>query len=587
MTAQRPQYQVIREPNIMVPMRDGARLATDVVRPDAPGRFPVLINRGPYGKDSYLDNPDHSIWFFPRNGYVLLSQDVRGRFNSEGEYNPLFQEARDGYDTVEWAARQPWSSGRVATTGQSYLGATQYTLAGKRPLPPHLATMATVSASSDFHQSWVYHTGGALEWGWTVPYAILKGRNTLARGGHNALLAKMDEYVTAPGNFGQPLSDRWYRHLPLRDWIDRLKEAAPYFHEYFDEERDGPYWWRINLTRQARNVNIPVFHISSWYDIFLEGALNAYQSIRARGGSELARRNQKLLIGPWAHLRPYTEPTTGGAGNIDFGSAAAIELHDCLLRWYDYWLKGAATGIMDEPPVRLFVMGDNRWRDEQEWPLARTQYTRWYFHSGGAANTRSGDGALSTVPPEPDEPADQFTYDPNDPAPTRGGNTLMIDYGVFDQGPVADRPDVLSFTSEPLPADLELTGPISVTLYAATSAVDTDFTAKLVDVRPDGFAHNLQDGIIRARYRTSLREPSLVTPGEVYRYVIDLWATSHVVKAGHRIRVDISSSNFPRFDRNPNTGAALGVDTQLAAARQTIHHSARYPSHITLPVIPR
>ena len=587
MTAQRTQYQVTREPNVMVPMRDGTRLATDVVRPDAPGRFPVLINRGPYSKDSYLDNPDHSIWFFPRHGYVLLSQDVRGRFESEGDYDPLFQEALDGYDTVEWAARQPWSNGRVATTGQSYLGATQYTLAGKRPLPPHLQTMAVVSASSDFHQSWVYHTGGAMEWGWTVPYAILKGRNTLARGGHDALLAKMDEYVIEPGNFGQPLSDQWYRHLPLRDWIDRLKEAAPYFHEYFDEELDDPYWWGINLQRQARNVTIPMFHVSSWYDIFLEGALNAYQAIGKHGGSETARRNQKLLIGPWAHLRPFTEPTTGGAGNIDFGSEAAIELHDYLLRWYGYWLKGEETGIMDDPPVRLFVMGDNKWHDENEWPLARTQYTRWYFHSGGGANTRGGDGSLSTVPPAPDEPADQFTYDPNDPAPTLGGNTLIIEYGVFDQGPAEDRPDVLSFTSDPVESDLEITGPISVTLYAATTAADTDFTAKLVDVRPDGFAHNLQDGIIRARYRTSVREPSFVTPGEVYRYTIDLWATSHVIKPGHRVRVDISSSNFPRFDRNPNTGAALGVDTRLETARQTVHHSARYPSHITLPVIPR
>ncbi len=587
MTAQRQQYQVIREPNVMVPMRDGVRLATDVVRPDTPGRFPVIINRGPYGKNSYLNNPDHSIWFFPRNGYVLLSQDVRGRFESEGEYNPLFQEAQDGYDTVEWAARQPWSNGRVATTGQSYLGATQYTLAGDHPLPPHLETLMPVSASADFHQSWVYHTGGAMEWGWMVPYAILKGRNTLARAGREDLLAKMDEYVIEAGNFGQPLSDQWYRHLPLRDWIDRLKEAAPYFHEYFDEELDGPYWWPINMMRQASNVTVPMLHITAWYDIFMEGALNAFQAIQQNGGNELARRNQKLLIGPWAHLRPFTQPTTGGAGDIDFGAEAAIELHDYMLRWYDYWLKDVETGIMEDAPVRLFVMGDNRWRDEQEWPLARTHYSRWYLHSGGDANTLAGDGTLSTVPPEPDQPTDQFTYDPADPVPTMGGNTLIIDYGVFDQTPAENRPDVLVYTSEALASDTELTGPIVVTLYAATTAPDTDFTAKLLDVRPDGFAHNLQDGIVRARYRTSAREPSPIAPGLVYRYDIDLWATSHVVKAGHRIRVDISSSNFPRFDRNPNTGAALGVDARLESARQTIHHSAQYPSHITLPVIPR
>ena len=587
MTAQRQQYQVIREPNVMVPMRDGVRLATDVVRPDTPGRFPVIINRGPYGKNSYLDNTDHSIWFFPRKGYVLLSQDVRGRFESEGEYNPLFQEAQDGYDTVEWAARQPWSNGRVATTGQSYLGATQYTLAGDHPLPPHLETLMPVSASADFHQSWVYHTGGAMEWGWMVPYAILKGRNTLARAGREDLLAKMDEYVIEAGNFGQPLSDQWYRHLPLRDWIDRLKEAAPYFHEYFDEELDGPYWWPINMMRQASNVTVPMLHITAWYDIFMEGALNAFQAIQQNGGNELARRNQKLLIGPWAHLRPFTQPTTGGAGDIDFGSEAAIELHDYMLRWYDYWLKDIETGIMEDAPVRLFVMGDNRWRDEQEWPLTRTHYNRWYLHSGGGANTLAGDGTLSTLPPEPDEPTDQFTYDPADPAPTMGGNTLIIDYGVFDQTPAENRPDVLVYTSQALDSDTELTGPIVVTLYAATTAPDTDFTAKLLDVRPDGFAHNLQDGIVRARYRTSAREPSPITPGLVHRYDIDLWSTSHVVKAGHRIRVDISSSNFPRFDRNPNTGAALGVDARLESARQTIHHSAQYPSHITLPVIPR
>ena len=587
MTAQRQQYQVIREPNVMVPMRDGVRLATDVVRPDTPGRFPVIINRGPYGKNSYLDNPDHSIWFFPRKGYVLLSQDVRGRFESEGEYNPLFQEAQDGYDTVEWAARQPWSNGRVATTGQSYLGATQYTLAGDHPLPPHLETLMPVSASADFHQSWVYHTGGAMEWGWMVPYAILKGRNTLARAGREDLLAKMDEYVIEAGNFGQPLSDQWYRHLPLRDWIDLLKEAAPYFHEYFDEELDGPYWWPINMMRQASNVTVPMLHITAWYDIFMEGALNAFQAIQQNGGNELARRNQKLLIGPWAHLRPFTQPTTGGAGDIDFGSEAAIELHDYMLRWYDYWLKDIETGIMEDAPVRLFVMGDNRWRDEQEWPLARTHYNRWYLHSGGGANTLAGDGTLSTLPPEPDEPTDQFTYDPADPAPTMGGNTLIIDYGVFDQTPAENRPDVLVYTSEAVASDTELTGPIVVTLYAATTAPDTDFTAKLLDVRPDGFAHNLQDGIVRARYRTSAREPSPITPGLVHRYDIDLWSTSHVVKAGHRIRVDISSSNFPRFDRNPNTGAALGADARLESARQTIHHSAQYPSHITLPVIPR
>lgn len=584
--AQRTELKVIRERNVMVPMRDGVRLAADIFRPDALGRFPVLVTRGPYGKDGYVSNPDHSIWFFPKYGYVVVSQDCRARFESEGDsYNPLFQEAQDGYDTVEWAARQPWSNGRVGTTGQSYLGATQYTLATSDPWPPHLQVMAPVSASSDFHQSWVYHTGGAMEWGWMVPYAIHKGRNTLARQGLTKELAQLDDYVLPSDNFAQPLRDEWYRHLPLKDWVVRLKQAAPYFEDYFSQELDGPNWWRINLLRNLAGIKVPMFHVSSWYDIFLEGALNAYQAIQQNGGSELARRNQKLLVGPWAHIRPYTAPTSGGTGDIDFGSEARIELHHYLLRWFDYWLKDIDSGIMAEPPVYIFIMGENRWRYENEWPLARTHYTRYYCHADAPANTRHGAGTLSTVPPG-EEPADSYIYNPDDPAPTRGGNTLIIPQGVADQGPVEDRQDVLVYTSEPLERDLEITGPIKVQLFAATTAVDTDFTAKLVDVRPNGYAQNLQDGIIRTRYRTSASQPSLIKPGQVYEYTIDLWATSHVLRAGHRLRLEISSSNFPRFDRNPNTGTPLGADSRMEPARQTVHHSAAYPSYIVLPIIP-
>ena len=584
--AQGEQYRVIRERNVMVPMRDGVRLATDIYRPDSPGRFPALVTRGPYGKDGYADNQEHSIWFFPQRGYVVVSQDCRARFDSEGDYyDPLFQEGQDGYDTVEWAARQPWCNGRVATTGQSYLGATQYTLAAG-PRPPHLTCMAPVSASADFHQSWVYHTGGAMEWGWMVPYAIHKGRNTLVRAGREDLLAQMDEYVLPPDNFAQPLTDAWFRHLPLRDWIDRLKETAPYFHEYFDEEKDGPYWSRINLMRQAHKISLPMFHVSSWYDIFLEGALNGYQALRDRAATAEARRSQRLLVGPWAHIRPYTAPTSGDTGDIDFGPEARIELHEHLLRWFDYWLKDIETGLLDEPPVSIFVMGENRWRAESDWPLARTHYTKWYLHSGGSANTLDGDGTLSTNPPT-EEPFDVYSYDPADPAPTRGGCTLIIPQGVADQREVERREDVLVYTSEPLERDMELTGPIAVTLFAASTATDTDFTAKLVDVRPNGYAHNLQDGIVRARFRTSAAESSLIRPGRIYKYEIDLWSTSHVLFAGHRLRLEISSSNFPRFDRNPNTGAPIGADDRLETALQTVVHTPDYPSHVTLPVIPR
>ena len=389
-----------------------------------------------------------------------------------------------------------------------------------------------------------------MEWGWTVPYAIHKGRNTLERAGRHDLLAQMDEYVLEADNFARPLRDSWYRHLPMRDWIDRLKETAPYFHKYFDNETDGPYWWKINLLKHVQHIDLPMFHVSSWYDIFLEGALNSYQAMRMTPPRSGPGTSQKLLVGPWAHIRPYTAPTSGDTGDIDFGPDARIELHEHMLRWYDYWLKDIETGIMDEPPVSIFVMGENRWRAENEWPLARTHYTRYYLHADSPANTRHGAGILSTAPPG-DEPADTFVYDPDDPAPTRRGSTLIIPQGVEDQREVEDRPDVLVYTSPPLERDLELTGPIAVHLFAGSTAVDTDFTAKLVDVRPDGYAHNLQDGIVRARYRTSAAEPSFLEPGRVYEFEIDLWSVSHLVKTGHRLRLEVSSSNFPRVRPQP------------------------------------
>ena len=257
-----------------------------------------------------------------------------------------------------------------------------------------------------------------------------------------------------------------------------------------------------------------MYHVTSWYDIFLHGGLTNFAGLRQRAATEAARRGQKLLIGPWAHLFPYTSPTSTGTGDIDFGPQALIDLHDVQLRWFDHFLKGIDTGILDEPPVKLFVMGENRWRDEAEWPLGRTRYTPWYLHSGGGANTAAGDGVLAATAPA-DEPADHFTYDPGDPVPTRGGNTLILAMGVADQRAVESRADVLVYTSAPMTAPLEVTGPVVVTLHAASSAPDTDFTAKLVDVHPDGHARNLCDGIVRARYRESRTTPRPLHPGEV------------------------------------------------------------------------
>jgi putative CocE/NonD family hydrolase len=570
-----------------VPMktRDGVTLRADVYRPETAGRFPVLLSRLPYDKTGRRRPGDIDV--FVEHGYVVIFQDTRGRFASEGdEFYPLIWEAQDGYDAVEWAAGLPYADGRVGTMGQSYLGATQYLLAPTRP--PHLVASFPASAAADFHQCWVYHTGGAFELGWQVPYAILMARDTIARRGlTSTLLPELERLlVPAPTPWAPPISDEAYRRLPLTAWAELLAPVAPYFADYLHRPEDGPPWWEINLERRYGEITVPMYHVTSWYDIFLHGGLANFAGLRRQAGTDAARRAQKLLIGPWAHLFPYTSPTSTGTGDIDFGPAAMIDLHETQLRWFDHWLKGVDTGILDEPPVKLFVMGENRWRDEAEWPLARARETPYYLHSGGGANGARGDGALSPRAPG-DEPADAFTYDPADPVPTRGGNTLILAMGVADQREVETRPDVLVYTSEVATAPLEVTGPLVVTLYAASSAPDTDFTGKLVDVHPDGFAQNVADGIVRARYRDSRTTPTPLTPGAVTKLTIDLWATSHVFLPGHRIRLDVSSSNFPRFDRNLNTGEDQATGTRWQTARQTVFHDARYPSHITLPVIPR
>jgi hypothetical protein len=580
-----PQYRVLVEKDVPMQTRDGVTLRADVYRPHADGRFPVLLSRLPYDKNSRPRPGD--IDYFVERGYVVIMQDTRGRFASEGEeYYPLIWEIPDGYDAVEWAAGLPYADGNVGTMGQSYLGATQYLLAPSRP--PHLKASFPVSAAADFHRCWVYHSGGAFELGWQIPYAMLMARDSIARQGlSNTLLPLLEQdLVAAPTPFAQPLSEAAYRRLPLMVWGELLRPVARYLTDYLLHPDDGPYWWPINVERQHANVSVPMYHVTSWYDIFLRGGLAHFCGLRQHAMTPEARTHQKLLIGPWAHLFPYTSPTSQGTGDIDFSDHARIELHETQLRWSDYWLKGIQTGIVEEPPIKLFVMGENVWRHEESWPLARTRYTPYYLHSQGRANSLHGDGSLSPVAPH-EEPPDRFVYDPDDPVPTCGGNTLIIPMGVQDQRRVEARQDVLVYTGEPLTAPLEVTGPITVQFFASSSASDTDFTAKLVDVRPDGYAQNLADGIIRARYRESRTRPILLTPGQVYAFTIDLWATSHVFLPGHCLRVEIASSNFPRFDRNLNTGEDQASSSRLQTAHQTVFHTQTYPSHIVLPVIPR
>jgi len=574
-------HRVVIEKDVPMRTRDGVTLYADVYRPDAPGRFPVLVMRTPYDKsvDMALTEKD----YFPSRGYVVVVQDTRGRFLSEGEFYPFIHEAEDGYDTIEWAARLPWSDGNVGTVGQSYLALVQYFAATTRP--PHLKAMSPVSGPVTYFENCVYRRG-VFELGWMLAYFTSLARNTLERKGlYEQQRATLDSYVSHPHIPMSPLKREEYRHLPLRDWGERLKDGAPYFSHLLQHSTDGSYWHTMDIRRQFHNINAPMFHVGSWYDVFQYDTLTMFNGMRSLAMTAEARQSQKLLMGPWGHLLPYAVPTSKGTGEIDFGPEALIELHDLQLRWFDHFLKGVNNSILDEPPIRLFVMGTNRWRDEYEWPLARTKYTNVYLHSGGKASGLRGNGILSFVVPR-EEPPDRYIYDPNDPVPTRGGTTLGLALGVFDQSKIEEREDVLIYTGEVLTSDMEVTGPVRLTLFAASSAPDTDFTAKLIDVRPDGYAQNIVEGVLRARFRESLTVPALITPEKVYEYTVDLWATSHVFKAGHRLRLEVSSSNFPRYDRNPNTGHEFGVDDELRTAQQTIFHDQRYPSHLVLPVIP-
>ncbi len=575
-------FTVAVEKNLPMRARDGAALYADVYRPAAPGRFPVLVIRTPYDKSG--DNALTEKLYFPPRGYVVVVQDTRGRFASEGEFYPFLREAQDGYDTIQWAARLPWSDGRVGTVGQSYMAVVQYAMAAAHP--PHLRAQCPVSGSTSYFENSIWRRG-VFELAYRLKYFIMMARETLMRQGRfEQRWPAIARYLSDPSDIRSPLTPAAIEHLPLRDWGERLRDCAPFCAEMMAHSRYGPYWQAADLGRHAQGVAAPILHVGSWYDMFAYDTVRMFATIRERAMNQAARAGQRLLMGPWAHLVPYSKPSSRGTGEIDFGPNALIDLHAIQLRWFDYHLKGVSNGVDEEPPVRIFVMGDNLWRDEREWPLARTVFTPVYLSSGGDANSIRGGGRLSmTVPPR--DPADNYIYDPADPVPTCGGNYIGPGNGVRNQAAVEERNDVLVYTGGVLERELEVTGPVVLKLYAASTAPDTDFTAKLIDVRPGGYAHNIVEGIVRARFRDSLEAPSLIIPGAVYEYTVDLWSTSYVFKAGHRIRLEVSSSNFPRYDRNQNTGHDLFADAEIRPARQTVFHDERYPSRLILPIIPR
>jgi putative CocE/NonD family hydrolase len=482
--------------------------------------------------------------------------DVRGRGDSDGKFTPYRNEGPDGYDSIEWCAQQPWSTGKVGTIGASYLGYDQWIAALEQP--PHLTTMIVMTTPPDpFVES---PTG--LQSPTYMSWHLL----TLGHVLHN--LAAVD-WPTV------------YAHLPIYTMDTAAGLDSPYWRQVVDHPGIDQWWDPLIYQNKYERVRVPIMHISGWYDDEQAGATMNYIGMTTKAASPELRHNQKLLMGPW----PHAVNSTTHLGDIEFGPTAVIDLNLYELRWFDYWLKGIDTGIMQEPPVRIFVMGENKWHDEKEWPIARTKYVDYYLHSKGHANSLYGDGTLSPTPGA-DEPADRYTYNPAMPVPFLMEPTYAQLGGPDDYRPVERRDDVLVFTSEPFDKSTTICGPLRLKLSAASSATDTDFTGKVLDVWPEGFAQRLYDGLVRTRYREGGNHASLITPGQAYTYDIDLWNTCQQLGKGHRLRLEVSSSAFPKYDRNQNTGEELGKTANIKSAEQTIYHDAKHPSFVRIPIVP-
>lgn len=578
--------RIVVDKDLQVPMRDGVLLSTDVYRPDVTEPAPTLVMRLPYNKEMpQLTNFAFDVMRGVKAGYAVVIQDTRGRYASGGTFKPYLDESSDGADTISWATSQPWSGGAAGMIGGSYFGATQWAAASTAP--PTLRAIAPVLTSDQFYDNWTYQ-GGAFQLGFKLLWSMQSlslghiirgiGRGEATAADLSALIESIDSVSSL------------YRRTPLLD-ASPLKDLAPYYFDWLQHPGYDEFWKATAVKERYEAITVPALNIGGWYDLFLGGTIANYVGMRQRGGSPAARNRQRLLIGPWSHgIRSgfFPERAFGFMAGSD-----AIDLTGMQLRWFDWLIQDRDTGMEKEKPVRVFLMGADKWREADDWPLPETNYRAYYLHCSRRANSAAGDGQLSTEAPA-EEPPDVFLYDPRDPVPTNGGAVYLpalqigLNAGPRDQRLVEERRDVLCYTTPPLAQPLEVIGPVQLVLYVSSSAPDTDFTGKLVDVFPDGRAINLTDGILRVRYRESLTEPSLMRPGEVYRIRVDLVATANLFGAGHRIRLEVSSSNFPRFDRNTNTGGSIAEEKEadMTPAVNRVHHSRSYPSQLILPVIP-
>lgn len=594
------------ERDVPAVMRDGVTLKADIYRPKSTEPVPVILMRTQYGKTSAQVRPARfqSPSWYASHCYLVVIQDIRGQYASGGTFYEYAHDRDDGYDTVEWAARLPGANGRVGMYGSSYVGATQWLAATASP--PSLKTIVPSNTASDYYEGWTYENG-AFRLGFILPWMLETIAQSAAHNRGDVALAeqmKIDYRQAA----------RWMQSHPY----DRLPPlhpddpaVAPYFFDALRHPTRDDYWKALAIAGHYDAVKVPVLAFEGWYDSFLTGALNNFTGMIAQGGNAQARAGQRIVIGPWEHLgwgRP-TSPVSPRLANL--GPGADSPVNPLTLAWFDHFLKGIDNGVNTGPRVDYYRLGSNDWHSASAWPLPGTAFQRWYLASAGHAATLGGDGALipqavagkvegpdagnemgsAAIEGRAQAATDEYLYDPRNPVPSMGGHSCCswtgTAQGQFDQSPIEQRPDVLVYTSAPLTAPLDVTGPVNVTLSASSDAVDTDFTAKLIDVYPDGTAVNLANGIQRASYRDSVEKPTPIEPGRIYTYTIHLWPVSNLFRPGHRLRVEISSSDFPQFDPNPNTGKTFATTTDAKIAHQTIHHGAAHLSYITLPVVPQ
>jgi uncharacterized protein len=556
-----PLNGIVMDNLVAVPMRDGVKLYADVYRPTAPGKYPVIVSRTPYSTERAPNAYDAAV-FFSQRGYVYVYQDVRGRHESEGKWEPFRDDIEDGYDTIEWAASQPWSNGKVGMQGGSYLGHVQWRAAMSKP--PHLVAIFPSVAATSLYHDWITLNGGwrlSFNFGW----GPVRQESRIMQNTGPHLINGLDGI-----HF-----DRLQRHLPLNAMQQLAGRNAQFYKDWIAHPDYDEYWKKLNAEEAMDRIAVPVHTFGGWFDIFSQGTLRGYGLISKKGATEAARKLSNMVIGPWGH------GSSQKFGDLDFGAHAHVDTHALELRWFDFHLKGLANGLDKEPPVKIYVMGRNEWVGENEYPLARTQYKKMFLHPAGKLSW--------TEPADNNATPDQFRYDPDNPVPSLGGNNCCgtpTPAGPRDQRPLDARGDILRYTSDFLEQPLEVTGPVKLVLHAASDALDTDFIAKLIDVFPDGRALNMAEGIVRARYRDGAHGSVLLQPGKTYEFSVDMVGTSVQFQRGHRIRVDVTSSHFPQFDRNPNTGEPFGSSAKVKIALQTVHHSKTFPSHIVLPVIP-